>query len=101
MISALKTVLPVKQKRKQIVKKTVICKVDSQTALQKAEVFDQKHQTAKARLMRALSKQSALPQLLVTGKLNITVQTIHALEKEELIEVQAEDIYRNALPEKY
>ncbi len=99
MISALKTVLPVKQKRKQIVKKTVICKVDSQTALQKAEVFDQKHQTAKARLMRALSKQSALPQLLVTGKLNITVQTIHALEKEELIEVQAEDTYRNALPE--
>ena len=63
MIAALKTVLPVKKKLKQVV------------------------------------RQPALPQPLVTGKLNVTGQTIQALEKAGLIEVQAEGTYRNVLPE--
>lgn len=98
MIAALKTVLPVKKKLKQIVKKTVVCKVDAETAGIKAEEFETKHQKAKARLMRELSMQPILPQTLVTGKLSITGQTIQALEREGLIAVESEDIYRSALP---
>ena len=49
--------------------------------------------------MQELARQPALPQPLVTGKLNVTGQTIQALEKAELIEVQAEGTYRNVLPE--
>lgn len=98
MIAALKTVLPVKKKLKQAVKKTIICKVDSKTAAQKADIFESKHQRAKARLMRELSMQPMLPQTLVTGKLNITIQTMQALEKENLIEIKSEDTYRNPLP---
>lgn len=100
MIAALKTVLPVKKKIRQIVKKTIICKVDAVVAAQKAEVFEAKHQKAKARLMRELAAQPILPQSLVTGKLNITAQTIQALEKAGLLAVQAEDIYRSTLPQK-
>ncbi|MBO5145924.1 MAG: primosomal protein N' [Lachnospiraceae bacterium] len=96
MIAALKTVLPVKQKMKQLVKKTLVCKADAAAA--KAEEFEAKHQKAKARLMRELSIQPIIPQSLVTGKLNITAQTIQSLEKAGLIEVQSEDIYRSALP---
>ena len=40
MIAALKTVLPVKKKLKQVVKKTVVCKVDMCTATAKAEEFE-------------------------------------------------------------
>lgn len=98
MIAALKTVLPVKKKLKQTVKKTIVCKVDSETAAQKADIFESKHQRAKARLMRELSMQTMLPQTLVTGKLNITTQTMQALEKEHLIEIKSEDTYRNPLP---
>ena len=98
MIAALKTVLPVKKKLKQAVKKTILCKVDSETAAQKAEIFESKHQRAKARLMRELSMQPMLPQTLVTGKLNITTQTMQALEKENLIEIKSEGTYRNPLP---
>ncbi len=99
MISALKTVLPVKQKRKQLVKKTIVCMVDEAAAAEKAEEFGRKHQTAKARLMQELSLQPALPYTLVTGKLNIAAQTIQALEKAKLIEIHAEETYRSALPE--
>lgn len=99
MISALKTVLPVKQKRKRLVKKTIICMVDADLAAEKAAEFEKKHQKAKARLMRELSVQPVLPYELVTGKLNIAVQTMQALEKAELIKMQAEETYRNTLPE--
>ncbi len=99
MIAALKTVLPVKKKIKQVVRKTIVCKVDTETAAARAEEFAQKHQNAKARLMQELARQPALPQPLVTGKLNVTGQTIQALEKAGLIEVQAEGTYRNVLPE--
>ena len=72
MIAALKTVLPVKKKMKQAVKKTIHCKVDSETAYRHSVIFEAKHQTAKCRLMRELSQTSQLPYTLVTGKLNIT-----------------------------
>ncbi len=98
MIAALKTVLPVKQKLKQVVKKTVICKADMNTAMAKAEEFAKKHQNAKARLMKELATQPTLPYTLVTSKLNVTNQTIQALEKAGLVEIQAEDTYRNVLP---
>ena len=99
MIAALKTVLPVKRKVKQIVKKTIVCKVDAAAAVRKAEEYEAKHQRAKARLMRGLAAQPVLPQSLVTGKLKVTAQTIQALEKAGLLEVQAQDTYRSALPE--
>lgn len=100
MIAALKTVLPVKKKIKQVVKKTIICKVDAVVAAQKAEEYEAKHQKARARLMRELAAQPILPQSLVTGKLNVTAQTIQALERAELLEIQTEDVYRSALPQK-
>ena len=99
MISALKTVLPVKQKRKLLVKKTIICMVDADLAAKKAEEFGLKHQKAKARLMQELSAQPVLPYTLVTGRLNIASQTIQALERAKLIAVRTEETYRNALPE--
>lgn len=95
MIAALKTVLPVKQRLKQVVKKTIVCRVDAATALLKAQEFDAKHQKARARLMKELSAQPVLPQLLVTGKLNIAPQTIQYLVNAGLIEVRSEDVYRN------
>lgn len=100
MISALKTVLPVKQKLKQVVKKNIYCLVDADTAKQNEQKFDKKHQKAKARLMHELSIQPVLPYTLVTGKLNVSAQTINALVKAELIKVEAYDSYRNPMPKR-
>ncbi|MBQ5850656.1 MAG: primosomal protein N' [Lachnospiraceae bacterium] len=98
MITALKTVLPVKQKMKQVVKKTIVCKVDSKEAVKRSTEFDSKHQKAKARLMRELADNRIIPQTLVTNKLNISSPTIKSLEHAGLIEVIEEDIYRNSIP---
>jgi primosomal protein N' (replication factor Y) len=98
MIAALKTVLPVKEKSRPIVKKTIISKVDSDKAYICACDFEAKHQKAKARLMRELSQTPILPLVLVTGKLNISSQTITSLVNGGLIEVKSEDSYRSALP---
>ena len=43
--------------------------------------------------------QATLPQLLVTGKLNVTTQTIRSLEQAGLVEVIEEKVYRSALPD--
>ena len=94
MIAALKTVLPVKKKMKQVVKKTIHCKVDSETAYRHSVIFEAKHQTAKCRLMRELSQTSQLPYTLVTGKLNIAAATIRSLVDAGLIEVTEENVYR-------
>lgn len=94
MIVALKTVLPVKKKTKQVVKKTIHCKVDSETAYRHSVIFEAKHQTAKCRLMRELSQTSQLPYTLVTGKLNIAAATIRSLVDAGLIEVTEENVYR-------
>lgn len=98
MISALKTVLPVKQKQKQLVKKTIVCTSDKETAAAKAEEFEKKHQTAKARLMRGLSMQPVMPYTLATGRLGIGTQTIQSLKKAGMIEIRAEGEYRSVLP---
>lgn len=98
MIAALKTVLPVKKKMKQVVRKTICCLVDEETAYQKSVEFEAKHQTAKARLMRELAKEPRLPQLLITGKLNISTQTIRTLEQAGLLRTEEENIYRTGLP---
>ena len=94
MIAALKTVLPVKKKTKQVVKKTIHCKVDAETAYRHSVIFEAKHQTAKCRLMRELSQTSQLPCTLVTGKLNIAAATIRSLVDAGLIEVTEENVYR-------
>lgn len=98
MIAALKTVLPVRKKLKQAVQKNIVCLVDAETAQERAEVFEGKHQTAKARLMRSLALQPDIPQSFVTGKLNVTAQTVQALARAGLLEVRARDVYRSALP---
>ena len=79
---------------KQVVKKTIHCKVDAETAYRHSVIFEAKHQTAKCRLMRELSQTSQLPYTLVTGKLNITAATIRSLADAGLIEVTEENVYR-------
>lgn len=97
MIAALKTVLPVKKKMKQPVKKTVLCRASSDEAYRKSVIFEAKHQMAKARLMRELSRTGKLPYTLVTGKLNIPASTIRSLTEAGLIETVQESVYRNPL----
>ena len=61
MNQALKTVIPVKQKTTEKEKRMIWLKPDAATAKAQLGELQRKHQTARARLMEALLKQSPLP----------------------------------------
>lgn len=97
MIMALKTVLPVKQKVANIIRKTVIRTVSVKEAEEAAEGYEKKHQTAKARLMRALCENESIPQELVTTKLHIAAPTLKALHNAGQIRIEEQREYRSSV----
>ena len=97
MNQALKTVLPVKQKTTEKEQRLIWLKPDPTTAKSLLGELQRKHQTARARLLEALLKQSPLPYETVTQKLNITVSVIRAMQERELIRVESIRSWRNPL----
>ncbi len=97
MNQALKTVIPVKQKTAEKEKRLIWLKPEAATAKALLGELQRKHQTARARLMEALLKQSPLPYETVTQKLNITASVIRAMQERELIRVETVRNWRNPL----
>ena len=95
MIAALKTVLPVKQKLKHLEKKKVTRCVSADELLKILAACEKKHQTAKARVLRALMEDEILPYDLIRQKLNIAPATLQSLEKQGCLKIETESIYRN------
>ncbi len=93
-VQALRTVLPFRQKASVKEKRTVALQVPRQEAQQKLELFRQKHQAARARLLEALLQEPVLPYEVVTGSLKITPSVLRALEQQKLISCEHEQVYR-------
>ena len=95
MNQALKTVIPIKQKAKAIERKFLKLIISKEEAIHKLALYENKHYTAKAKLLRELMEAGELEQSLVTQKLNVSASTIKSLEKEAVIEIQITKEYRN------
>jgi primosomal protein N' (replication factor Y) len=95
MITALKTVLPVKQKFRKQEKKKVTRLVNDKELPRLIEHCEQKHQVAKVRVLRALSQDDVLPYELIRNKLNVTAQTLQSMEKQGYLKIETESYYRN------
>ena len=95
MNQALKTVIPIKQKTKAIERKTLKLLLSREEAIHRLALFESKHFTAKARLLRALIEENTLDYGIVTQKLHISAPTVKSLEKEQIIEVEVSKEYRN------
>ena len=95
MITALKTVLPTRKKIRGQEKKTIILVPDADTAADQLRIFEQKHQTARARLLRELIREKELDYRLVTSKLNISPATLKLLEEMGILRIDSERVYRN------
>lgn len=94
-ITALKTVLPVKQKLKQLEKKKVSRCIAGEELLRAIEVCEKKHQVAKARALRAFVAEEVLPYDLLCQKGNVNAATLRSLEKQGYVTIQTESYYRN------
>lgn len=97
MITALKAVLPVRRKVADKIRKTVVRTGTAEEAKCAARLYEQKHQTAKARLMAQLGLHESLPYELALSKLHISLPTIRSLEKSGEIRLLAEKEYRSAV----
>ncbi len=97
MIQALRTVLPVKQKVKSKTKRTVVLLLGEEEGKKKLTFYLQKNQKARARLLAELIENKELPYELVTKKLNVTASVIRALQEQDVVEIQEEQVYRNPI----
>lgn len=95
MNQALKTVIPIKQKTKAIERKTLRLLLSQEEAIHRLALFESKHYTAKAKLLRELMKEQELDYTLVTQKLNVSAPTIKALEKDSTLAIDVSTEYRN------
>ena len=96
-IQALKTVMPIKEKVKGLVHKEVCLLVTREEALQYIELYQRKNAKARVRLLKELIEDRVIPYSLVTGKLNISTATLHALQHDQVISVTEEGYYRDVL----
>ena len=95
MIQALKTVLPVRKRVKQTEKKILEC-IAAPEELKKAyAVSVKKKYKAKQRLLEALLSDREIPWDILVQKLNISAATVTSLEKEGLVSIRRETVFRN------
>ena len=95
MIQALKTVIPAKQSVKMLENKIVFSTLDREGLLSLLGECKRKKQVAKVRVLEALLEQDPLPQEWITGKLNVSSQTLKSLESAGAIKIMAKEAYRN------
>ncbi len=95
MITALKTVLPVKQAYKPKEKKTIeLVWKDIEAKSFLAECI-RKHQTAKERVLKELIPERVLDYQLVMQKLNVSSSTLNSLVKTGILKIRCENYFRN------
>ncbi len=95
MNQALKTVIPIKQKTKAIERKLLKLLISKEEAIHTLALYESKHFTAKARLLRELMAEGELDYSIVTQKLHVSASTVKALEKDQILEIQTTKEYRN------
>lgn len=95
MITALKTVLPVRQSYKPKEKRTVRLLLSETEAETCRQEFGRKHNAARERLLTELIREKEIPYELITGKLHVTARTIQALQEKGILTVDSRSFYRN------
>lgn len=100
MNQALKTVIPVKSKTKEIEKAEISLAQDYQTPEKWKELlehYQKKHAAVRIRLVEALMKQTVLNQEYVKKVLKISSSVLKEMEKGNIITLKRTRTYRNPL----
>ena len=95
MNQALKTVIPIKTKIKAVEKKCLKLLLSQEEAVRTLALYEAKHFTAKARLLRELMQAGELDYTVVTQKLHVSAATIKNLEQNRVLSVEVSKEYRN------
>ena len=97
MNQALKLVMPVKEKVRNIEKKTIHLLISKEEAEEYAKEAARKRYTARVRLLETLAKTPVVDYSLLTQKLNINLTTVKTLENKGIIEITTHTMFRNTI----
>ena len=97
MIQSLKTVLPIKKEEQIKVKRFVRLLCEKQEGECKLEEFLKKNQKARARVLVALLDNDVLEYEFIIKKLNVTREVLRALESQEMVAIESEQVMRNPI----
>ena len=97
MIQALKTVVPVREKRKVRTQKTVCLNCGREQAEELLSEFRKKKYRARIRLLEALLEQPELSWEHVTKELKVSPDTLSGLEERQVIRLKRCAVSRNPL----
>lgn len=95
MNQALKTVLPVRQRTRQKLSRTLTCNLSEEEGRKLLKEYERNHWQAKARLLDALLRYGPLDQQRALRELNLSAAVIHGLERENVLRVETKTLYRN------
>jgi len=99
MITALKTVLPAKQRTKTPRSRRIVLAVSGEEADAHLAEFQRKHQKARYRLLERLRRDGEISYECAAGELSVAPSVIRSLEEKEIVTVVSQIAYRN--PVKY
>ncbi|MFQ9515022.1 MAG: primosomal protein N' [Eubacterium sp.] len=97
MNQALKTVIPVKNKVRNVEKKTVVLNLSEEQLQEKLVTYRKKNARARVRLLEELEKNSRISRELVIKKLNISASTLKTMEQLGEIIIETNINYRNPI----
>lgn len=97
MNQALKTVIPVKKKVRNIEKKTVVLNLNEEQLQEKLATYKKKNAKARLRLLQELKQNNKLPRELVVEKMNISPSTLKSMEQIGDIMIEKNTNYRNPI----
>lgn len=95
MNQALKTVLPVRKKVQEKTRKRLVRTISLEEAKKYLEIFEQKHQTARLRLLAALMDTPEVDYRLVLEQLHLTASTVKKLEEMGILKIETATLFRN------
>ena len=100
MIQALKTVLPVKKETTVQLKRYVRLLLSQEEAKAKLqEYLGDLRMKSRARVMAALLENEVLEQDFLIKKLNVSKSVIETLEKQAIVRIESEQVFRNPIKE--
>lgn len=99
MIQALKTVLPVRDRMRQLEEKQYVLAVDEERAHALLGEYRQKKYTAKVRVLEELIRGRVLSSKIVREKLKVSPATVDALIRDGVMYTKTNQLYRNPVEE--
>jgi primosomal protein N' (replication factor Y) len=91
MLQALKTTMPVRERKRQAVTETLSVKDNRTLVSELLSEYERKHQSAKARLLSFLMKQGSVKRSDLPKELKVTREVIRSLERDGAIRVDTRE----------